>query len=267
MKRYLLLLILTYISAAAATISQPIVNISGDNAVIKIAHIDVGISGFIVKHIDKDHSYIIDKAIVTAFDPTNKKAVLRLSPYKQISQPYLASMEYHAAVGDEAILAFGYDRALLIAPSSDTYYRIKNALPSLEWVHPDIFATLLSSNGHPTPLKKDFHELCDTSAIGLLYIYIDANLFTLDCQSMHILQITPAPIKQTSTQLPFYNRIGTIDANWFGAGSSRLKAYAPYYFKLLVRNNPTNKKLYELIKDKEPKLHSLLQDFTLKDTK
>ncbi len=263
-----LVLVLSFcVVGFASMVSQPIVDVNGDKATIKIDDIGVGMSGFVVKHIDSEHSTILKNAVVIAFDKAAKTATLKLSDYDALKQNSLPNGKWEVSAGDEAILAFGYSRALLIAPDEEIYHRITKALPTLEWVHPDLFATVLSFNGHPTPLKKDFNKMCSVSSVGLLYMYIHKNLFTLDCKSMKILQITDAPLEEKSLQLPFYSRVEEISANWFGAGSSRLKAYDPYYYELLVENNPTNKGLYNIIKNKEPNLSSLLNDFDMKDEK
>lgn len=267
MVRFLVLFLSLVIVGFASSISQPIVGVDEDKATIKIDNIDVGMSGFVVKHIDENHSLILKSAVVESFDKEAKTAVLKLSSYDVLKQNSLPSGKWDVSIGDEAVLAYGYSRAVLIAPSEEIYHRITKALPTLEWVHPDLFATMLSSNGHPTPLKKDFLNICNAASVGLLYFYIHENLFTIDCQSMSILQITPAPLKQESLQLPFYSRVEKINANWFGKGSGRLDAYDPYYYEYLVKNNPKNKELYDLIKNKEQNLTSLLNDFDIKDEK
>ena len=263
--RFFLLLLSFCFSALAVTISQPITSVDGENATIKIDNIDVGMSGFIVKHIDQEHSYILNSAVVSKFDKENKIATLKLGKYNATQQEYLPNGKWKAQVGDEAVLAFGYSRALLIAPDEEIYYRVTKGLPTLEWTHPDVFASLVSMNGHPTPLKQDFEQMCDLTSVGLLYFYINQSLMTVDCKSMTLLQITPAPLKQQSLQLPFYSRVKEINANWFGEGSSKLKVYDPYYYELLVKSNPKNKELYNLIKDQN--MTKLLDKFDIKDEK
>ena len=267
MIRFFVLMLFLYAASFAGVISQSLLSVEKDSATIKVDNVDVGMSGFVVKHIDKEHSYILKSAVVSKFDKVNKIATLSLGEFKELNQDSLPSGKWDVQVGDEAILAFGYSRALLVAPNEEIYHRITKALPTLEWVHPDLFASILSLNGHPTPLKKDFNQMCEISAVGLLYFYIHENLFTVDCKSMSILQIADAPIKQESLQLPFYSRVSDINANWFGEGSSKLKVYDPYYYELLVQSNPTNKEYYNLIKNKEQNLTKLLDKFEIKDEK
>ena len=267
MIKFFVLIFSLCVVSFAGVISKSVVSVDKDSATITIDNVDVGISGFIVKHIDKDHSYIIKSVLVTKFDKESKTATLHFSDYNELEQNSLPTGKWNVQVGDEVILAFGYSRALMIAPNEDIYYHVTKALPTLEWVHPDLFASILSHNGHPTPLKKDFQEMCQISAVGLLYMYVHENLFTIDCKSMSILSIAVAPLKQQSLQLPFYSRVSSINANWFGKGSDKLKSYDPYYYELLVQSNPTNKEYYNLIKNKEQNLTKILNEFEIKDEK
>jgi Plasminogen-binding protein pgbA N-terminal len=265
--RFFLLILSICFSVFAGNLSETILSVDKENATIKIDGVDVGMSGFVIKHIDKEHSTILNSAVVTKYDKESKIATLSLGKYNATQQDYLPSGKWKAHVGDEVVLAFGYSRALLIAPNENVYYRITKALPTLEWVHPDIFTSIISMNGHPTPLKKDFGQMCDISAVGLLYFYINGSLITTDCKSMQLLQITPAALDDKKVQLPFYSRITDINANWFGEGSSKLKQYDPYYYELLIKSNPKNKELYNLIKNKEQNQTKLLEKFDMKDEK
>ena len=92
--------------------------------------------------------------------------------------------------GDTAILAFGYKRAFLISPNENIYYRITKSAKNIDWIHPDIFATILSLNGHPTPLKSDFTQMSQTASVGILFFYLNHKLFTLDARSFTILNIS-----------------------------------------------------------------------------
>lgn len=267
MIRFFVTILCLYAASFAGVISQSIVSVENEDVTIRVDTIEVGMSGFIVKHLDKEHSAILKTAVVTAFDKEKKIARLHVSDFTQLDQDALPSGKWSVAVGDEAVIAGTYSRALLIAPSEEIYHRVTKALPSLQWVHPNLFASILSLNGHPTPLKKDFQQMCEISAVGLLYMYIHENLFTLDCQSMGILNIADAPLKQASLQLPFYSRVSDINANWFGEGSRKLKVYDPYYYELLVTSNPTNKAYYNFIKNKEQNMTQVLEKFEIKDAK
>ena len=232
---------------------------------VTIDNIDIGVSGFVVRDFDSVHSAIIASATVTAFDADKKEATLRFGEYTWLRQNSLPKGEWQPKKGDRVILAFAYARATLIAPDAQTYFAITSKVPSIDWVHPDELATFLSYRGHPSPLDEDFRDYCDIGGIGLYYFYVDKALFTVDCKSLSVLQITPAPFGQKEPQKPFYSRIEKINANWFGAGSSEIEDYESYYLELLVLNNTENEKLYRYFQENMSDKKVLLKKFATKE--
>jgi len=234
----------------AGVVKSPIVSVDEQNsqATIKIDKIDVGMSGFIVHKVSSEQSIILKNIVVSSYDKDSKIATLDMSTFDALRNNALPSGKWSVSAGDEAILAFGYTRGLLIAPNEDIYHRVTRSVKKLQWVHTDLFATTLSFNGHPTPLREDFTKFSIATSVGLVFIYLDEKLFTLDAKSFKILNITDASLKQEETQLPFYTRVEEIDAAWWGEGSSKLKSYEPHYYELLSKANPDNKELERLIK-------------------
>ena len=181
-------------------------------------------------------------------DKKTEIATLKLGEFDQLVQNSLPTGKWKAEVGDIAILAFGYTRALLIAPNEEIYYRITKATKQLQWIHPDIFATILSFNGHPTPLKNDFNRMSISTAAGLIFFYLNQKLYTVDAKSLKVLNISNAVLTQDSTKLPFFSRIENIEAGWFSwfdDGAQTLEDYEEYYYMLLRENNPNNMQLQE----------------------
>ncbi|MEA3522447.1 MAG: plasminogen-binding N-terminal domain-containing protein, partial [Campylobacterota bacterium] len=221
----------------ASAIETPIVSINNEKAIIKIPTIDIGVSGFIVRTFNDNHSAIISGATVSHFNSETQEASLTLSEYDGLVQNSLPNGNWRPQKGDIAVLAFAYERAILIAPSDDIYHGISSRIKNVHWVHPDSFAAFLSYRGHPTPLVEDMQGFCRLASVGLFYIYTDQALFTLDCQSFALLQITPAPMKIKNQKLPFYSMVENIEANWFGVGNDELESYDPYYMKVIVQSN------------------------------
>lgn len=262
--KILLLLTLFAFEVFGAVIKSPVIAVEGDNETVKIKidKIDVGVSGFVVHHITPEHSAILKNAVVQDFDANTKTATIKMSEFTALNNNALPHGKWKVQVGDTVELAFGYSRSLLIAPNEEIYYKIARSVKT-QWIHPDLFATVLSFRGHPTPMKADFEAMANASSVGLLFIYLDQKVYTLDIKSFKILSISDAKLKQKTVHLPFYTRVNNIDAAWWGAGSSRMKSYAPHYYELLVANNKTNKQLYEIIKNDNPKLHYLLNRFEI----
>ena len=262
--KYIFLLLLALFELNAGVVKSPIVTLDSDEniATIKINKIDVGMSGFIVHEIAPDHTSILKNVVVKSYDKTTQIATLKMSDYTGLRNNALPTGNWSVVVGDTAVFAFGYSRALLIAPSEEIYHQVSKSI-KIQWIHPDIFATILSFKGHPTPLKEDFEAMSDASSVGLVFIYLNKKLFMLDIKSFKILTINDAPLVQDSVKLPFYTRIEEIDANWWGEGSDELESYEPHYYELLVAFNKKDKNLYEIIKNGDEKLHYLLDDFEI----
>jgi len=248
--RYLLVLLLP-LFVFAKPMSSPLLSVTDESATAKTPKLQVGVSGFVVRHFNDEHTSIIASATVTAFDDAGSIATISLRPYDGLRQNSLPNGTWTAQVGDELVMAFGYARALLIAPNESIYHNITSRVKSIDWQHPDGFATTLSYAGHPTPLVSDFNNFCTATASGLLYVYTNKTLFTLDCKSMKLLQITPAPFKEKETKLPFYSRVDEIRAAWWGEGSNELESYEPFYLELIIEHNQYNQDLYTLVKNSD----------------
>jgi len=259
--RYILVFLLLGFELFAGVIRSQIIEVDNEANVakIKVEKIDVGVSGYIVHHITDQHSSILKNCVVTDFDAVSGIATLSMRDFNLLNTNALPQGRWKVQVGDTAELAFGYTRSLLIAPSEEIYYQITKSIKT-QWVHPDLFATLLSIHGHPTPLQEDFKDLGVAASVGLVFIYLDKKLYTVDIKSFKILRIDDTPLTQDSVKLPFYSRVEKIDANWFGDGSDELEVYEPHYYKLLVKNNKTNKALYEIVKQHKNKEVSSLAD-------
>jgi hypothetical protein len=231
---------------------------------IKTARVEPGVSGFVVRHFTPEHSAVIANAVVTAYDEHAGMLSVAFSEYNALRQASLPKGTWQPRSGDEVILAFAYSRGVLVAPTRGIYLKLTEQIKTVEWMHPDTFATYLSYQGHPTPLKSDFAGFCSVATTGLLFLYLEDSLFTLDCQSLGVLQVSKAGLAYGSAQHPFYSRVETIDANWFGAGSGPLEQYDPYYLQLLVENNPKSQKLYDFIQSHPSADRQLLDQFDLK---
>ena len=251
----------------SSVVKSPLLSVDAKNneATIKIAKIDVGMSGFIVHSLSDERSTILKNIVVESFDKDTHIATLKMNKYDVLKHNALPSGNWKVEVGDTAVLAFGYTRGFLVAPSEEIYHRVTKATSNLQWIHPDIFATILSFSGHPTPLKEDFKQLSLSTSVGLVFIYLDQKLFTVDSMSFKILNISDAPLVQNDVVLPFYMRVKEIDAAWWGEGSDKLEEYEPHYYSLLVDSNKKNKELYEIIKNGDKKLQNLLKKFEIKD--
>lgn len=249
----------------ASPISTPLLDVNENTGSVESSHLKVGMSGFVVRHFDDKHSSIIANARISSLNAATHRALVDISPYDGLRQNSLPSGNWKAKANDEVVMAYDYERALLIAPNDDTYSALTKSIPNVEWVHPDTYATYLSHEGHPTPLVEDFHRFCTANSVGLLYIQSAQTLFTLDCKNFSLLESAPSQSVKKEALTPFYSRVAAIRANWWGAGSSRLESYEPYYLEKIALNNSKNKELYKLYKEKFSEKSALLRNFDIKE--
>ncbi|MDA7816981.1 plasminogen-binding N-terminal domain-containing protein [Sulfurimonas sp.] len=264
--KYIFLVLFIVIDMFGGVIKSTIIGVNEDKteATVEVDYVDVGVNGFVVHQISEGRSQILNNAVVKSFNPDTKIAKLQLDEYGALVNNALPSGKWTVSAGDTVVLAFGYTRGLLLAPSEEIYHRVTKSA-RVQWVHPDLFATLLSFNGHPTPLREDFTKMSIDNSVGLLYIYLHKKVYTADVKSFKILAISDADLKQDKEPgLPFYTRVPEINANWFGAGSWHLSDYEPHYYELLIEANPKNMELYNNIKALGEDFDDLLEEFEIK---
>ena len=241
-------------------------NVSEDSrtGTIQSQRVETGVSGFVVRRFSPEHTAIIASAVTTGYDANRTLLGVAFSPYTGLRQNSLPEGNWEPKAGDEVILAFAYSRGVMIAPTREVYLNLTGQVKTIDWVHPDTLATYLSYEGHPSPLKKDLSGFCSVTTTGLLFVYLYDSLFTVDCHSLGLLQISKAAAEYSNPMRPFFSRVEDIDANWFGAGSGRIDDYETYYLELLVENNPQSQKLYDFIQSSSSADKQLLDEFDLK---
>lgn len=239
--KLLLLLLAILLALRADAIEGEILQVQQAGAIAHLPRVDVGVSGFVVRHLDDSHSMIIADAIVRSYDSTKGEANLTLKPSSIQDSTNLPTLKLTPQRGDRVLLAQDYTRGLLIAPNEQSYYTLTRALKGELFIHPDIFAAHLAYRGHVRPLQEDFESFCASVTVGLLFFYIQEQLYTVDCRSFAILSTQEAPLGKQKAKLPFYHRFTHIKGGWFGKGSKEIEDYASYYKKLLKLKEPNTK--------------------------
>lgn len=262
---YKLLLLLMPLLLTAALFKTAVISVDSKKVITEKVPFNIGATGFIVHAIDGEHITITNKVTLIAHE--NNHSIFTEAPFIQIKQSYLPSFTYESERNDTLILGFGYDRAMLIAPNEKSYYTITEAIQGVTWVHPDLFATFLSRQGHPSPTDEDIKSFCQISEIGLLYIFVQGALNTLDCQSLHLLQLTAIAERESTmhtSMRPFYSRIEEIDEAWFGKGSSPMDDYERFYVEKLLENSPDSISLIQYISNHDTNLSDIIAPYLKK---
>ena len=240
LKRTLLLISIFGASAFAqvtSNIQTTIDNINANNAKAISKEAKIGMSGVIIHTFENKQSAIIAKATVISKNSSNELE-LTLEPYIPTAQKSLPYGQKSAVIGDKLILGYGYHRAMIISNNSENFQKIKNN-KNREWVHPDLFASNLSTVAQGTPTKDAFNMFCQVNTIGLLYFQIKNALYTVDCNNFNIIESENLNSSSDEEMKPFYNRIGEIHTSWLGwfnLGSSEIANYTEYYSSLLEVN-------------------------------
>jgi len=138
LRRYLFLLLLPLLLAGTQIhLTLHSVTEDAQSATALSQKVHPGVSGFIIRHFNKEHSAIIANAVVTSYDDTQGLATLQLSPYTGLRQNSLPTGTWQAKPDDEVVLAYGYNRALLLTPNEHIWHKITSRTPIVEWIHPD----------------------------------------------------------------------------------------------------------------------------------
>ncbi len=190
-----------------------------------------GVSGVVIRDFDGKHKAIIASATIVKND--GGAITLKLSKYNDLKQDVLPTYDIPVKVGDEVILNYHYDRALVIAPNKESYENITKTHTRFDFVHPDIYASYLNSSFHSTPSKKNLKSECIEDSIGLLIFNIKDKNYFVDCKTFSILGAEPTTPASTF-KTPFYTRIDKIKGRFAGLfGGSGVKDYNSFYTKLL----------------------------------
>ncbi len=241
----LLLLALLFSTSLFALINgalhTPITSVDEENEEATIATLkdtEVGMYGAVSHWFDERHAIALSWVEITKID--GDVTTLKLHPILSLVQSALPTGTWKVKVGDDVAMGYNYQRAMLIAPNASIYRKITTYHSDRQWVHPDIFASTLSSNGHPSPLKEDFNQVCKANNIGTIAFMFDKSIVTVDCRSFKIIKNKSTSIKSKEQQVPFYTRVPHIADNWFGEGNDEIENYDKYYVELLAQHNTDN---------------------------
>ncbi|MDD6056242.1 MAG: plasminogen-binding N-terminal domain-containing protein [Helicobacter sp.] len=196
----------------------PIVELDTDSkhyAFVPAFDLKVGESGMVVRWFSQNNSTIVARAAVVSVE--NNRAKIAFEPFVGLEQMAFPQPILYPQKNDEVIFRDFNDRAFLIAPSQEIYEKIKDSYPEITWLHPDLIAAYLMDVGHTSPVKGDFRRICTQYAAGVVYVVNLNEGQALDCQTFSILKkdYITGRASIEDRMLPFFSRIGSVNANWF----------------------------------------------------
>lgn len=193
-------------------------------------------SGVVIQNFENSKSII---ARATVIEKKEGLAKLELSVFSALEQSALPLPNSTPKIGDEVILNFLYDRALLIAPNEKSYKEITSNLNEFYFTHIDIFGAELIKNNSAAPKISDFRKFCSNNATGIVIFALKDRLVFADCQDFKILK-TQNLEQSDETQRPFYSNIQAyrdgifnFNLNIFGKSKNKMEDFYSYYENLL----------------------------------
>ncbi len=190
----------------------------------------IGASGVIKHSFDAKTTTIIARGDVVQKDGT--KAVLKLAKFEMLSQGAFPEAGVKPIVGDEVIMNYLYDRALIVVPNANVFRDITKEYSDITWIHPDLVAAYLSKLYRPNPDQTIFRQACYQNTASLIFFGIKDQGYFVDCHNFNTIK-TVKISNSGETQLPFYARVKDIETSWFSWSSSKISDYDSYYKTLI----------------------------------
>lgn len=202
-------------------------------------NIMVGSSGIVMRNFGNGLKSIIARAVVDS--KSGDYAQIHFEVYSGLKQSALPLPNYTPEPGDEIVLNYLYDRALIIAPNADIYNQIVTAFPNITFIHPDLVGAQLSIDYKPNPSQDDLRRACAANVAGLLFLALEGEAMFMDCGSF-------VPLKRFKSgavaqyNLPFYTRVRDIKTVFWKLDSEHINNYDKYYKFIFNLNEDENAK-------------------------
>jgi hypothetical protein len=195
------------------TIQTSIKSVQGKTLTLETNFPVDGMSGVVVHHYGKEVN-----AITSYITSSNDKVSLINTDI--LHHDKLPTIKTAVAANDKVIGGYLYDTVLLLAPDADTYAKIISQ-DKKKWIHPDLFALYLSTEGEEKPTRENLAQFAQKYHVGLIYIVQKNSAILLDPISGKIVGkkvMTDTPAKG---QFPFYIRFKKEDSGWWFGKSNQ----------------------------------------------
>lgn len=170
-----------------------------------------GMSGIVIHNYGNDLTAITTRIIQNASDGS-----ATLTNTNILHHENLPTIKTAVSGNDKVIGGYLYDNVLLLAPDADTYAKIISQ-HNKTWIHPDLFALYLSTEGEERPTKENLSDFARKYQVGLVYIVRKNSAVLLDPISGKIVSQKSISNLPAKGQFPFYMRFKQLDSGWFGS--------------------------------------------------
>lgn len=231
-KLILIFLAIASLAFAKERTELTIISIDSDGrgALAKGGAVQKGATGIVVSNITPNKDAIVASARALS---SGNEIKISFETMTDLAQDALPRALILPKVGDKALFYLFDDRATIIAKNQSDYQKIAES-EKKTWVHPDLFAALLTKERIGEPDAKHFSSFCKTYSVGTIYFAIKNRVYITDCQSMEILEEKAfASENKNEFESPFFKRTGEIETGYLGILKSSVKEYDSHYLKLL----------------------------------
>jgi len=189
-------------------------SIEGKTIHLKEAFPSNGMSGVVIHAYENGLNAITSRITQTTLDGST-----RLLKADIVHHDELPTINTPIKVGDTVVGGYLYSNVLLLAPDADTYARITKEYHK-KWIHPDLFALYLSTEGENKPTHKNLAIFARKYQIGLIGIVRQDSIVLMDAISGHIVSKQSIANLPEKGQFPFYMRFEKLESGWFGSEST-----------------------------------------------
>lgn len=193
------------------TVHTSIKSVQGQSIKLKSSFPVSGMSGVVVHNYGNDLS-----AITSRITQTSSDGSVTLLDADVLHHDKLPTIKTAVAPNDKVIGGYLYNNVLLLAPDADTYAKII-ASHNKKWIHPDLYAIYLSTEGEESATKENLAGFAKKYQIGLIYIVRKNSAVLLDPISGKIISQKSMSGLPKEGKFPFYMRLEALDSGWFGS--------------------------------------------------
>lgn len=168
-----------------------------------------GMSGVIIHPYGKNA-----EAITSYLVQTSKEGSAEAIGHSAIDHKKLPTIKTPVKRGDKVIGGYMYQNVLLLAPDAETYTRITKQY-SKNWIHPDLYALFLSTEGESKPSRENLSEFAKAYQVGLVMIVRSGTAVLLDPVSQKIISQKKMENLPQKGKFPFFSRLEKIESGWF----------------------------------------------------
>jgi len=169
-----------------------------------------GMSGVVI------HTYAKGLDAITSHIIQDNNNTAKLISTDIIHHDALPTISTPVKPGDKIIGGYLYNNVLLLAPDATTYARITKKYDK-KWIHPDLFALFLSSEGETKPSKQNLKTFAHKYQIGLIALVNQESIMLMDALSGEVLARQSIDNLPSKGLFPFYMRLDKPRGGWFSS--------------------------------------------------